>query len=120
MSIYTKDEQIKHVMRDAWLVICVFVFFDCMQGVANGGISGLGLIGKVKIVTIISYWVLGIPISIYCMFSLHLGIAGLWVGPTVAVTLNYLVYHKVIISADWQLLSDQILQKIKKENANLK
>jgi Na+-driven multidrug efflux pump len=30
MSIYTQDESIKQVMRDAWWVICIFVFFDCM------------------------------------------------------------------------------------------
>ena len=33
MNVYTKDESIKAVISDAWWVICIFVFFDCMQGV---------------------------------------------------------------------------------------
>jgi Na+-driven multidrug efflux pump len=30
MDIYTCDESIKDVMKKAWTVICIFVFFDCM------------------------------------------------------------------------------------------
>lgn len=92
MNIYTKDESIQSVMSSAWSVICIFVFFDCMQGVANGAISGLGMIGKVKWVTVFDYWVIGIPCSIYFMFTMQMGIQGLWYGPTIAVFLNYLFY----------------------------
>ena len=53
MNVYTKDESIKDVMRDAWIVICIFVFFDCMQGVANGAISGLGIVAEVNKYTLI-------------------------------------------------------------------
>ena len=101
MDIYTKDESIKKVMSDAWWVISIFVFFDCVQGVSNGAISGLGLIKKVKWVTIFDYWVLGIPLSVYCMFKLSLGIQGLWFGPTLAVIMNYVFYQNVIMGADW-------------------
>ena len=56
-------------MSKAWFVLTLFVFFDCMQGVSAGNISGLGLMDKVKYVTIINYWVLGIPLSYYAMFK---------------------------------------------------
>lgn len=101
MGIYTCDESIKSVMTSAWGVISIFVFFDCMQGVANGAISGLGMISQVKWVTVFDYWVVGIPLSIYCMFTMGMGIQGLWFGPTLAVFLNYLFYQYVILAADW-------------------
>ena len=87
-------------MRNAWNVVCIFVFFDCMQGVANGAISGLGIVKQVRWVTIVSYWVLGIPLSMHSMFEANLGIQGLWYGPTLAVFLNYLLYSKVIVETD--------------------
>lgn len=43
-EIYTDNEDIKLIMSNAWAVISVFVFFDCMQGVTNGIVSGLGII----------------------------------------------------------------------------
>lgn len=30
MNVYTKDESIRAVMTDAWWIISIFVFFDCM------------------------------------------------------------------------------------------
>jgi Na+-driven multidrug efflux pump len=50
----------------------------------------------------ISYWVLGIPLSMYCMFKLDMGIEGLWFGPTLAVTVNYFVYEYNLRNADWE------------------
>ena len=120
MSVYTTDETIKEVMRNAWNVVCIFVFFDCMQGVANGAISGLGIVKQVRWVTIVSYWVLGIPLSMYSMFEANLGIQGLWYGPTLAVFINYLLYSKVIVETDIQRISEETAERINKQNALLK
>jgi len=71
----------------------IFIFFDSMQTVASGVITGLGLMGKVKLVTMFTYLILGIPISLYMMFTLDMGIEGLWYGPTVSCIINYFVYQ---------------------------
>ena len=68
---------------------------------ANGAILGLGILSKVKWVTFLDYFVVGIPISVYAMINCDLGIQGLWIGPTVAVVLNYIFYQIVIIQVDW-------------------
>jgi len=92
---------VQAVNKQAWYMLVIFVFFDCMQGVAAGNISGLGLMPKAKYVTIFDYWVLGIPLSCYTMFKLNMGIEGLWYGPTVACLMNYVFYEYFIHSADW-------------------
>jgi MATE family multidrug resistance protein len=89
-------------MKRAWYILSVFVFFDCMQGVNAGNISGLGIIDRVKFVTIVNYWVIGIPISFYLAFRLHMALEGLWYGPTMAVFLNYCIYEYEIRQADWE------------------
>lgn len=101
-QIFTKDIEIRKVMIHAWSIIVIFVFFDCIQGVANGAILGLGVLDQVKWVTFLDYFVVGIPVSYYAMIHYNLGIQGLWVGPTVAVVLNYVFYQIVISKADWQ------------------
>lgn len=90
MSLYTNSETLKKVMLSAWLVLCIFVYFDCMQGVASGLISGLGEIGTMKWTTTIDYWLIGIPLSCFLMFYQEMGIRGLWWGPSCAVAINYL------------------------------
>tara|TARA_B110000285_G_scaffold202095_1_gene237180 strand:+ start:595 stop:1143 length:549 start_codon:yes stop_codon:yes gene_type:complete len=115
MNIYTDSEPVLDVMRKAWWVLCIFVFFDCMQGVINGIVSGLGIVKKVKFATLVSYWVYGIPLSYYCMFKLDMGIEGLWFGPSLAVALNYAVYEYAIGKADWYEVAEQNLKKNKQQ-----
>jgi len=101
MSFYTDSQEIQDSMKPAWTVILFFVFFDCVQGVSAGNISGLGLMRKVTWVTGFDYWVIGIPMSLIAMFKYDLLLQGLWLGPTAAVYLNMIIYQMVINSADW-------------------
>lgn len=101
ITFYTDNQEVIEVLHQAWYVFIVFVFFDCMQGVAAGMISGLGIMQRAKWLTAFDYWVLGIPVSIHMMFKLKLGIEGLWYGPTLAVFMNYILYSWIIYSADW-------------------
>lgn len=83
----------KSAIVPAWYVLVIFVFFDTMQGVSNGLINGLGLMSQVKWTATISYWVLGIPVSYYLMFTKDMKLEGLWFGPTLACFLNYAFYE---------------------------
>jgi hypothetical protein len=78
---------------------------------------------KVKWVTMFDYWVLGIPLSYYLMFSKNMALEGLWWGPTLACALNYLFYEIAIRSSDWQEIADKTLAKLtadKEHNAGAK
>ena len=101
LDFYTNDVSVQDSNKKAWFVLPIFVFFDCMQVVSAGNISGLGLLSRVKYVTMFNYWVIGIPISCLMMFKYDLALEGLWYGPTIACLLNYLMYEFVIHSSDW-------------------
>ena len=94
-------------MDSAWAVFVVFVFFDCMQAISNGCLSGLQLTPKVMWVTTISYWVLALPLSCALMFHSNMSVEGLWYGPTLAVALNFFAYEQTIKYANWQEVADQ-------------
>ena len=100
MNFYSRNSKVHGILADAWPVFLVFIFFDSMQTVASGVISGLGLMGKVKLVTIVTYLAIGIPISLYLMFKVDLGIKGLWFGPTVSCIINYFIYEYTTYKAD--------------------
>ena len=112
---YTIHEKVQKEMSDAWGILIIFIFFDCMQGVSNGLVSGLRLISKVKYVSMCSYWIVGIPLSCVLMFYYDLRLAGLWWGPTAACILNYAAYTYYIQSADWQEISDKVQATLKKK-----
>ena len=84
-------------MSNAWPMFIFFTLFDNIQSIASSIISGMDLIHKVKYVTMISYWVFGIPLSIFAMFKLDLGLFGLWFGPTLATAINFGVYEFYVL-----------------------
>jgi len=100
-------------MGRAWPILIIFVFFDCMQIVALAVISGLKQVSKVSHVTMISYWIFGIPVSYVSMFVYKKGLAGLWYGPTIACAINYIYYKTVTEKADWQAIADEHQQDMK-------
>lgn len=106
MAVYTCEESLKKTMREAWWVVSIFVFFDCMQGVTNGIVTGLSIVHKVKFITMISYWVYGIPLSYYCIKYLDMGIEGLWFGPTLAVFINYVFYEMHVRKSNWEEIAE--------------
>ena len=91
-SFYSKKESVHEVLDRAWYIFLCFTFFDSLQTVASGVITGLGLMPKVKLITLVTYIIIGIPISLYLMFPLNMGIEGLWYGPTVSCVINYFIY----------------------------
>jgi len=119
LNFYTNNEEVQAVNKKAWYVLVAFVFFDCMQGVSAGNIAGLGLMSKVKWVTVFDYWVLGIPLSYYLMMKKDMGIEGLWYGPTLACLMNYIFYEITIKSADWEQISIDINEKMDAQKAKM-
>lgn len=63
------------------------------------------------IITGIAYFALGIPISYVCAFNKGMSIRGLWVGPTVAVAFNSVMYNIIISCMNWKELITGIKER---------
>ena len=55
--------------------------------------------------TVIGYWVLGIPISLLAVFYYDSGIVGLWIGPNIAIIFNFIFYYVIIMRSDWEKIA---------------
>lgn len=54
-----------------------------------------------------SYWAIGIPVGLICAFKFDLGVKGLWIGTTSAVTFQMFAYLMVLKTTNWQVAADE-------------
>ena len=81
--IYLNLNDNKEVLKIAsklMLVAAVFQLSDSLQVVALGALRGLQDVKIPTVITFISYWVIGFPISFYLGQSYRLGSMGIWIG----------------------------------------
>lgn len=67
----------------------------------------------------IDYWAIGIPVSLITMFKFELGLAGLWMGPTVACALNWAIYYHYTSGVDWEKVSEETVKRMEEEKKAL-
>ncbi|MVX34640.1 MATE family efflux transporter [Myroides sp. LoEW2-1] len=80
------------------LLICAFFqISDCIQVVTLGALRGLQDVNIPMIITFISYWIVGFPVSIYLSLYTEIGAPGIWIGLlaglTMAAIFLYLRFH---------------------------
>lgn len=104
--LFTNDETIISLLQEIMWLVALMQVSDSMNANSAGCLRGQGLTKIGGIVNLISYYLVGIPLSIYLSFyspwkgSLH----GLWIGTTVALTIIGGVQTYVVLSADYEKL----------------
>ena len=61
-------------------IAAIFQFFDAVQCVSVALLRGLEDTTTPFIVSIIAYWIVGMPIGYYLAFAKNWGVTGVWVG----------------------------------------
>lgn len=106
--LFTNDESVISLLHEIMWLVALMQVSDAMNANSAGCLRGQGLTKIGGIVNLISYYLVGIPMSIYLSFfspwkgSLH----GLWIGTTVALTLIGGIQTYVVLSADYDKLCD--------------
>lgn len=105
-KLFTNDEVvIKMVQTIMWLIALMQVS-DAMNANSAGCLRGQGQTKIGGIVNLVSYYMVGIPLSIYLTFySPWKGsLKGLWIGTTLALTIIGVVQSYFALSADFDKL----------------
>lgn len=93
------NDEVIRVAGQLLLVAAIFQISDCIQVVTLGALRGLQDVNGPMIITFISYWLIGFPVSIYLGLFTSLGAIGIWIGLlaglTMAAILLYLRFHKL-------------------------
>jgi MATE family multidrug resistance protein len=87
-AIYTDDGAVIAVARDLLVLAAVFQLSDGLQVSAAGALRGLADTRVTMLVTVVAYWLVGVPLGWLLGFPLGLGARGLWMGLIAGLTLG--------------------------------
>ncbi len=99
IGIYTSDRAVLDYASGLLMIAGAFQIFDGIQVAAQGSLRGLKDTARPMVVNLISYWGVGVPVSIILCFELGAGGPGLWWGLTsglaVASVLHTRRFHRL-------------------------
>lgn len=116
-DIFTDDEQVIAMIEQVMWLIALMQVSDAMNANSAGCLRGQGQTKIGGYVNLFSYYVLGIPISIYISFyspwkgTLH----GLWIGSVVALTNIGIVQSYFALFADFDKLCEDARNRTNNE-----
>jgi len=87
LRLFTEDTTVLGVGATLLLICACFQPFDGAQVVATGALRGLGDTRTPMLLNLGAHWGLGLPLAYWLCFSRRWGVAGLWTGLTVSLTL---------------------------------
>jgi len=84
---FTEDPEVIGIASTLIVVAAFFQLSDGSQVVALGALRGVKDVTVPTIITLIAYWVIGLPVSYFFGFKLHLGVQGIWYGLSLGLTI---------------------------------
>jgi MATE family multidrug resistance protein len=88
IHIYTSDIHVIEMAANLLLIAALFQLSDGIQCVSLGVLRGIADTKVPTIVTVVAYWVVGIPIGLWIASYFNLGLYGIWYGLTAGLTFS--------------------------------
>jgi MATE family multidrug resistance protein len=79
-ALYIGDETVIHIASGLLLIAAFFQLFDGTQVVGLGVLRGLGDVKVPTVITMLAYWVIGLPVGYLLGFTFGHGVYGIWWG----------------------------------------
>lgn len=79
-SFFSKEADVLAISSSLLIIAAFFQLWDGTQVVALGALRGLQDTKWPTIITLIAYWVIGLPLSYFFAFKLNTGVQGVWWG----------------------------------------
>jgi multidrug resistance protein, MATE family len=96
-SFYINDHSVVQIASLLVIIAAFFQLSDGAQVVGLGALRGMNDVKIPTIITLLAYWVLGIPLGYYMGFELGMGVEGVWyallIGLSVAALLLFLRFN---------------------------
>ncbi len=78
--IYSNDEELIAMAAQLLLLAAIFQLPDGLQAAANGALRGIKDTRGPLAITVIAYWLVGMPVGYWLAFGRGMGPRGLWIG----------------------------------------
>ncbi len=78
--IYTSDKNVIDIAAQLLVIAAFFQLFDGAQVMGLGILRGMGDVNIPTIITLVAYWVIGLPVGYLLGIRFGLGVEGVWYG----------------------------------------
>ncbi|MDF2456268.1 MAG: hypothetical protein K0R51_2261 [Cytophagaceae bacterium] len=86
VRLFIHDDGVVYTAASVLIIAGLFQFSDGIQVVALGILRGIEDVNVPTVITLLAYWVIGLPIGYVLGFIFHLGIRGIWIGLLAGLT----------------------------------
>jgi len=86
-TLFNKDPEVISIASSLLVIAAFFQLSDGTQVVGLGALRGVKDVKLPTFITLIAYWVIGLPCSYFFAFKLHLGVDGVWYGLSLGLTI---------------------------------
>lgn len=80
VQLYISDQEVVDIAVTLVVIAGFFQISDGIQVVGLGVLRGIGDVNIPTIITLISYWVVAVPVGYFLCFEWHWGAKGMWIG----------------------------------------
>jgi MATE family multidrug resistance protein len=88
VGFYMDDVLVTDMAIYLLLIAAVFQLSDGIQCVGLGILRGIGDTKIPTLITIVAYWIIGIPVGYYLAFSCGMSLYGIWIGLLIGLTFS--------------------------------
>eukprot|EP01135_Chromosphaera_perkinsii_P005260 Nk52_evm10s328 gene=Nk52_evmTU10s328 len=117
-KIYTKDADAIVLAGKVLPVVCGFLLFDGIQGVASGVLRGCGRQKTGALLNTICYYFVGIPLGLFFAFTLEWNLAGIWSGMFVGLLVVSSSSSTLVLKTDWDVQVQNALKRVGESHAD--
>jgi MATE family multidrug resistance protein len=80
IRLYTREVTVIAIGSQLLGVAAAFQLFDGLQVTTTGALRGLGETRAPMVISLIGYWISGLPLAWWLCFRAGYGVIGLWLG----------------------------------------
>lgn len=113
--LFTTEPEVVAIVDEVLWIICIYIFFDTIHGVQSGIIRGLGRQAYGSLYTLLCYYVFGMPLALIFAFTFEMGVAGLWIGFTIASCCLDVGFYFIITCCDWKKVGEMTAARMEAE-----
>ena len=90
-TFYIQDQEVIQISASLLVIAGLFQLSDGVQVVGLGVLRGMEDVKFPTIITLVAYWVLGLPLGYFLAFELEMGAKGIWYGLLIGLTTTAIV-----------------------------
>lgn len=87
-AFYISDESVIQIASSLLVIAAFFQVSDGTQAVGLGILRGIADVKAPTLYTFLAYWIVGLPVGYLLGFNLGLGVQGVWIGLSLALTVS--------------------------------